>query len=73
MNSPTYYALKLLKQSLIMFLLENTNFAFFQEKILVVYIDYIQSKQDITSFITVEDLIRNGIQKEELSSNLYSF
>ena len=70
---PTYYALKLLKQSLIMLLLENTNFAFFQEKILVVYIDYIQSKQDITSFITVEDLIRNGIQKEELSSNLYSF
>ena len=34
---------------------------------------YIQSKQDITSFTTVEDSTRAGIWEEKLSSNSYPF
>ena len=65
--------LKLLKQSLIILLLENIDFAFSQEKILVVHMNYIQLKQDITFCITIEDSIRDEIQKEKLSSNLFPF
>ena len=36
-----------------------------------VHTGYIQLKQDVISFITVDSSTRDGIQKEKLSSNLY--
>ena len=73
LDSPIHCVLELPKLSLIMLQQESTNFVFSQEKNSVVHVDYIQSKQDVTSFTTIEDSTRAGIWEEKLSSNSYPF
>ena len=53
--------------------MENTNFAFSQEKTSVVHADLTPLKQDITSFMTVEDSRKIGIQVEKPFLNSYHF
>ena len=73
LNSLIYFVFGLPKVSLIMLQYENTDFAFFQNKNSVVYVNYIQLKQDIMFFITAKDLTRAGIWRKKCSFNLYSF
>ena len=44
--------------------LVNIDLGFSLGKILAVYVGYIPSKQDITSFMSIEDLMNIGIQEE---------
>ena len=71
--SPTHCTLELQEQLLIMLQMENTNFAFSQEKTSVVHADLTPLKQDITSFMTVENSRKIGIQVEKLFLNSYHF
>ena len=67
LNSPIYFVFGLPKVSLIMLQYENTDFAFSQNKNSVVYVNYIQLKQDVMFFITAKDFFL------EYNLNAFSF